>query len=399
MVKNKNKLPKNIWAMGFVSLLNDISSEMVYPIIPLFLKNVLGAPATVIGLIEGIAESTASLLKLVSGFISDRLRKRKIFVTLGYFLSGISKILIGLAYSWPFVFLARFIDRFGKGTRTAARDALILESVKSENQGRAFGLHRSLDSLGAMIGPLLALVMITIFKESYRPIFFWAFVPSVLGILILTVFVKEKKKELNRQEILKKQKVNLKIKWSEFNPNFKYFLIISAIFAIGNSSDAFLILRAQDLGLGLVLTVAVYVVYNLSYSLFSYPAGILSDKIGPKKILSVSFFLFALIYLGLGLFKMPVLIWVLFFMYGIYMAISDGISRAYIARDVETEKSATAFGAYQMVNGICILFSSILAGFLWKYISPSAVFIFGASLATIAGISFVFKKNKIVILK
>ena len=388
-------LPRNVWIMGLVSFFNDISSEMVYPIVPIFLKTVLGAPATVIGLIEGIAESTASLLKLISGWLSDHLKKRKIFVAFGYGLSGISKILIGLAHTWPFVLFARFIDRFGKGTRVAARDALILESVNPEDRGRAFGLHRSLDSLGAVFGPLLALLLIAVYNNNYPKIFFIAFIPSLIGVLLLIIFVKEKKKDL----LIKAgpKKINLKFKWSELDKNFRYFLIVSLIFAVGNSSDAFLILRAQNLGLGVTLTVATYVLYNLSYSFLSYPIGILSDKIGSKKILLSGFWLFALVYLGFGLAPSSFWIWILFPLYGIYMALTDGISRAYIAKTTTPEKSGTAYGAYQMVIGLCTLFASIIAGILWKYINPGAPFIFGAIMAIIATILFSFPDKKITV--
>ncbi len=388
------KIPKNVWAMGLVSLFNDISSEMIYPIIPLFLKNVLGAPVAVIGLIEGVAESTASLLKLLSGWISDRLKKRKIFVIIGYSLSGISKILIGLAQSWPFVLFARFIDRFGKGTRVSARDALILESIAPEERGRAFGLHRALDSLGAVIGPIIALIMVAIFADNFRVVFFWAFIPSLIGVIVLIIFVREKKKTSFSEVVPEKNKAkeNLKINWRELDPRFKNFLIITAIFSLGNSSDAFLILRAQNLGFALTLTVATYVLYNLCYAAFSYPAGILSDKIGAKKILGASFFLFALVYLVFGLTNSSWLVWVLFAFYGVYMALSDGISRAYIAQTVAPEKSATAFGAQQMVLGLGVLVASSVAGLLWNFLAPSYVFIFGSLMATIAGVMFMFKK-------
>ena len=394
---SSTKLPRNIWAMGFVSLFNDISSEMIYPIVPIFLKTVLGAPATIIGLIEGIAESTASLMKLVSGWISDRLKKRKIFVTFGYSLSGLSKLLMALAKSWPFVLFARFIDRFGKGARVSARDALILESVEPANRGRAFGLHRAMDSLGAVIGPILALILIIMFNDNYPKIFFLAFIPSVVGVLTLMIFVKEKKKDfapITTSASVPRQ-LNLKFKWSELDKNFRFFLIVSLIFAIGNSSDAFLILRAQNLGMTLTLTIATYVLYNLTYSLFSYPIGIISDKIGPKKVLLFGFWLFTLVYLGFGLTHSSLWIWILFPIYGIYMALTDGVSRAYIAQTVATDKSGTAFGAYQMVIGICVLAASLIAGALWYYINPGAAFIFGALMAGIAAILFSLHKDEI----
>ncbi len=392
---------KNVVIMGLVSLFNDISSEMIYPIVPIFLTTVLYAPATAVGLIEGVAESSASLLKMVSGWLSDRLQKRKIFVAAGYSFSAAAKFLIGLAQGWPFVLFARFIDRFGKGMRTAARDALILESVEPEMRGRAFGLHRSLDSAGAVIGPILALLLIYLYQNNFRLIFFLAGIPSAIGVILLLLFVKEKIKTNRPQtpnkpltanytpyHLTKQNSKGYKFNWKELNPAFKKFLLISVVFAIGNSSDAFLILRAQDLGLMATLTVAAYVLFNLTYSFFSYPAGIIVDKIGAKKILTLGWWLFAFVYLALGLIKNDFWIWFLFPIYGVYMALTDGVSKAYIAQMVPREKSGTAFGAYLMCTGLCMFIASFGAGLLWKYINPSAAFYFGALTATVAVIWF-----------
>jgi len=387
-LKNKFYFNRNVVAMGLVSFFNDVASEMIYPIIPIFLSTVLGAPATVIGLIEGIAESTASLLKTVSGWLSDKFKKRKIFVTFGYSFSAISKIILGVATTWPLVLVARFIDRFGKGTRTSARDALILESVTPQTRGRAFGFHRALDSLGAVIGPLLALAMIYFFKYNFRLIFLLAFIPAFIGVILLLLFVKEIQKKNNPISQEQKEKAKFQFKWSDLNFDFKFFIAISIIFSIGNSSDAFLILRSQNLGLTATATVTAYVLYNLAYSLFSYPAGAIADKIGTKKVLIAGFFLFALVYLFFGLIKNPFYIWLLFPLYGVYIALTDGISRAYISDTVPVEKSGTAFGIYQTAVGICVFFSSLLAGVLWNFFSPAAPFLFGALTSFIAVLLF-----------
>ena len=393
--QTKIKMPRNVVIMGWVSLLNDISSEMIYPIVPIFLTTVLNAPASAVGLIEGIAESTASLLKMVSGWLSDKLKKRKTFVATGYALSAASKFLIGLAYVWPFVLFARFIDRLGKGTRTAARDALILESVAPEQKGRAFGLHRSMDSAGAVIGPLLALLMIFLYQNNFRLIFFLAGIPSVIGVIVLLIFVKEKTKEnLPKPAAAEPIRSNFKFKWKELDPAFKSFLIISTIFAIGNSSNVFLILKAKDLGLATTLTVAAYVLSNLTYSLFSYPAGVVVDKIGSKKVLTLGFWLFVIVYLAMGLIQAGWWMWILFPIYGIYLALTDGVSKAYIAAMVPAEKSGTAFGAYLMITGVCMFIASFGAGLLWKYINPAAPFLFGAFCATVAVIWFMFTNPK-----
>jgi len=385
------KVPKNVVFMGLVSLFNDIASEMVYPIIPIFLNTVLKAPISVIGFIEGLAESTASFLKLVSGWFSDKLEKRKPFVVLGYSLSSFSKLFLGFATSWPMVLFARFLDRFGKGARVSSRDALILESVEPENRGRAFGFHRSMDSIGAVVGPLLALLALVFFKEKLTTIFFLAFIPSIIGVLVLIVFVKEVKNKINSNRELSPPS---KLRWSAFSSRFKIFLIISAVFAIGNSSDAFLILRAQNLGMSITLAVAAYVVYNISYALFSYPAGILSDKISPKKILVGGYILFAIVYGGFGLIRTENLVWILFFSYGIYMALTDGISRAYIADTIPKEISGTAFGAQQMVSGLCIFLSSVLAGLLWKLFGPAVPFYFGSVTGMLSAILLFFSRGR-----
>src|SRR3989338_4341005 len=382
--KTRKKIPRNVVAMGLVSLFNDISSEMIYPIVLIFLTTVLAAPASAVGLIEGVAESTASLLKMISGWLSDRLKKRKIFVAAGYSLSAASKFLIGLAQTWPFVLFARFIDRLGKGTRTAARDALILESVEPENRGRAFGLHRSMDSAGAVIGPILALLLIYLYQNNFRLIFFLAGIPSTIGVILLLLLVKEKIKTNLEPAPKQPLTANYKFHWRELDPAFKNFLLISDVFALGNSSDAFLILRAQDLGLATTLTVAAYVLFNLTYSFFSYPAGVIVDKIGAKKILTLGFWLFALVYLGLGLIESDFWIWFLFPLYGLYLGLTDGVGKAYIASLVPAEKAGTAFGAYLMATGLCLLVASVAAGFLWKYVGSGAPFLFGSLTSVIA---------------
>ncbi len=284
-MKPKFGISKNVFVLGLVSFFNDVASEMIYPLVPIFLTSVLGAPVAIVGLIEGIAESTASILKVISGWLSDKWRRRKPFVVAGYSFSAIAKILLSLAFNWPFVLFARFIDRFGKGTRTSARDALLAESSENSVQGRAFGFHRALDTLGAVVGPLLALLAIHSLDNKFRLIFFLAFIPAFIGIILLVFFVKEKKKEANSF-------ATFHFNWAEIDPSFKIFLLISFIFALGNSSDAFLILRAQNLGLSLSLVVLAYVLFNFSYAVFSTPAGIISDRIGPKKVLLTGFLLF-----------------------------------------------------------------------------------------------------------
>ena len=354
-MKNKFGISKNVFVLGLVSFFNDVASEMIYPIVPIFLTSVLGAPVAIVGLIEGIAESTASILKVVSGWLSDKWQKRKPFIVIGYSFSAISKILLSLAFRWPFVLFARFIDRFGKGTRTAARDALIAESSDNSVRGRSFGFHRAFDTLGAVVGPLIALSAIHFLGNNFRLIFFLAFIPACIGILLLLFFVKERKKEANSSPAFN-------LSWRNLDPSFKIFLLISFIFALGNSSDAFLILRAQNLGLSLTLVVLAYVLFNFAYAIFSMPAGIISDKIGPKKVLLTGFLLFSTIYLFFGLAHSSFFLWLLFPVYGIYMALTEGVGKAYISNLVPQEKTGTAFGVYQTTVGLCTFFASLIAG-------------------------------------
>jgi MFS family permease len=390
MKKDKNKfgISKNVFVLGLVSFFNDVASEMIYPIVPIFLTSVLGAPVAIVGLIEGIAESTASILKVVSGWLSDKFRKRKPFVIAGYSFSAVSKIILSLAYSWPFVLFARFIDRFGKGTRTSARDALIAENSEKSARGKSFGFHRALDTLGAVVGPLIALLAIHFLDNNFRLIFFLAFIPACIGVLLLIIFVKEKRKEENLSPALK-------FNWSNLDPSFKIFLLISFIFALGNSSDAFLILRAQNLGLSMVSVILAYVLFNFTYSIFSTPAGIISDKIGPKKVLLTGFLLFSAIYLFFGLTNVSFLLWLLFPFYGIYMALTEGVGKAYVSNLVPQEKAGTAFGIYQTTIGLCTFFASLIAGLLWTYVSVSAPFIFGSIMALISALLFVILGKKI----
>lgn len=413
--KSKPKISKNVKVMGLVSFFNDIASEMIYPIIPLFLTGVLAAPVAVVGLIEGIAESTASLLKLVSGYLSDKFRKRKPFVTFGYSLSAISKALIGLANAWPFVLIARFVDRLGKGTRTSARDALIRESSTKSTLGRAFGLHRAMDTAGAVLGPLLALAILYFFNlgegsSGLRTIFFIAVIPSVIGVLLLVFFVREtaKGKEKSAKSLSASsssiknkpdKKLTFKGSWKSLDISLKIFIFISVIFAVGNSSDAFLILRAKNLGLTITMAVFAYVLYNITYTIFSMPAGIVSDKIGPKKVLVSGFIIFGFVYLAFGMIDSSNYLWLLFPIYGVYMAFTDGVGKAYISSIAPKEKLGTAFGAYNMATGICAFFASLIAGLLWTNVSVKAPFIVGGVMALAAALLFIVMdaKNKNII--
>jgi len=387
-------ISRNVFVLGLVSFFNDVASEMIYPIVPIFLTGVLGAPVYIVGLVEGIAEATASILKVVSGWISDKLRKRKPLVLAGYSFSAISKILLGLAYTWQVVLLSRFIDRFGKGTRTSARDALIAENSETSSRAKAFGFHRALDTAGAVAGPLLSLLAIKFLNDNLRTVFFLAFIPSFIGILLLIFFVSEKRNEKIQSVFPDGNTLNRRNQ--SWDPSFKIFLAISAVFAIGNSSDAFLILRAKDLGLSVTSVVLAYVLFNFSYAIFSMPAGILADKIGPRKVLLTGFMLFSLVYILFGFAGSGIFIWILFPVYGLYMALTEGVGKAYISNLVPCGSLATAMGIYQTTVGLCTFFASMIAGALWDFKGVAgAPFIFGGIMAALAGFLFwiIGKKN------
>lgn len=375
------KISKNVIALGVVSLFNDFASEMIYPIIPIFLASFLGVPITMIGLIEGIAESTSSLLKTFSGWFSDQLGVRKPFLVAGYSCSTVAKLLIGLAAGWPMALFGRFIDRFGKGLRSSSRDALIAESSQHRYRGRSFGFHQGMDTVGAVLGPLSAVLFLKFFPHNLRIIFFVAFIPGLIGILILLYFVKETTKKTTSET---KQSLWVGLRCLKLNASFKIFLLISVVFAIGNSSDMFLILKSKSIGMSFSLTILVYALFNLIYALTSYPAGILSDRIGPRRTLCFGFLLFSIVYFLFGVTHTAYWVWVLFPLYGVYMAQSDGVSRAYVSVLVPPENTATVFGIYQTAVGVCSFFASLIAGILWSKISPAAPFIFGSAMSLLA---------------
>ena len=377
------KIPFNVLILGLVSFFNDLASEMIYPLVPIFLTSVLHASIPIVGFIEGLVEAIASLTKYFFGAYSDFLKKRKIFVAMGYSLGAISKILIGLALGWPLVLIARFIDRLGKGLRTAPRDSLLLENTTSQNRGYIFGFHRAFDSLGAVFGPLLTLAVLYLLKENLRLTFFVAFIPSTIAVLLLLVFVCEKKKE----EIIKDRKF-VKIRWKSISPRLKIFLLISFLFAVGNSSDAFLLLNAKNLGLTTTLVVLVYVLYNVSQTIFAAPLGSLSDKIGPKKVFASGLLVFSVVYFFFGFVKNSFWLWLLFPVYGVYIAATDGVSKAYLSQFITHEESGTYFGAYYTLTALGTFLASLIGGLLWKYINPSVTFYYGSFMAFAAFLTF-----------
>lgn len=376
-------ISRNVFLLSAVSLLTDVSSDMVYPLVPLFLSGTLGAPASVVGVIEGIAEATASLFKWVAGALSDRWGKRKPFCLAGYGLAAFTKPMLALAGAWPVVLLARVLDRFGKGLRGSPRDALIADSTPAELRGRAFGFHRSADSIGAVCGPLLALLMMTAMPGNFRTAFLIAFVPGLLSTLLILP-VRERAIAAPGRQVFSLDVAR------RSDPALRRFLLITLIFALGNSSDMFLILRAKQLGSGPNEAVLLYAVYQMANVLCSYPAGIVSDRLGRKGVLSFGFFLFAAIYLGVGLARSVAALWALFALYGVYQALTDGVGKAYIVDLVADADRGAALGLQAAMVGAATLPASLVAGLLWDKLGPPGAFIYGAATAGIAGLLMTF---------
>lgn len=373
----------NIILLGITSLLTDISSEMVYPILPVFLVTTLGASPAILGLIEGIAESLASLLKVFSGYFSDRIKARKPFTIFGYAGSTLGKFFLYISTGWTCVLIGRITDRLGKGIRTAPRDALIAESSKEGKRGAAFGLHRAMDTLGAIIGVLFAYFLITSFKGSLRSIFLFSLVPAFLGVLFL-FFVKEKSKE--PVTVSKK----LQFKWRSLDKRLKLFLAFTFIFTLGNSSNQFLLLRAKNLGSTVPQVILFYLVYNIVYGLVAYPASRLSDKIGRKKLLVLGYLFYGLVYIGFALNNTLNMFWFLFATYGLYIGFTEGVEKALVSDIAPQDLRATAIGLYAMLVGIGLLPASLFAGILWKFFGPSAPFYFGGFMGIFASVGFWF---------
>lgn len=387
-------LNRNVWTLGLVSLFNDTASEMLYPLVPLFVTGVLRAPMSIVGLIEGAAEATASVLKAYSGYLSDRWRRRRALVFVGYVCAAASKPLLAVALAWPMVLLSRLVDRFGKGVRTAARDALLADSSVPETRGKVFGFHRALDSTGAVVGPLLALGLLSLFEGQLRPIFALAFLPALLAALLVLC---------TQEKAPTKAAAPPSFRLRTFRRDFRAFLCISALFALGNSSDVFLIKRAQEVfaqghsgstflnlaGPSVGLTVLAYMLYNAVYALASYPAGAVSDRLGQRNVFVGGLAVFAVVYLGFAGAHQGWQIWMLFAVYGLYTALTEGVSKALAANLAGAEQRATALGLYHAVIGGMTLLASIIAGVLWDVFSPAVAFGYGAILAVLAAVLLV----------
>lgn len=367
---------KTVFRLGLVSFFADISSEMLYPITPIFLTSVLGASMASLGVIEGIAEAIASLLKTYSGYWSDKIEKRKPFMIFGYGVAALSKPIIGLATIWPHVLFARALDRTGKGFRSAPRDALLAEAIAPEQRGAAFGWHRAMDTLGAALGPLLAILLLSWSAEDLRSLYIWALIPGLIATLII-FSVREKNPTYQRA-----QKFSLNL--NQLSPEFKKYLAAWGVFSIVNSSDVFLIMKAKQSGISLQESVLMYCFYNLFYSLMSPYLGHLSDKWGRKYVLAFGLGVFSLVYFGFSFCTSQWQFWFLFSIYGVYMAASDGVGKAFAVDLVPSHLKATGVGILGTVTGFTTIFASIIAGVLWDQVGAQWTFIYGALGALLA---------------
>jgi len=379
-------LEGNVFFAGLVSFFMDFSSEMIYPLVPIFLSSVLGVNKSVIGLIEGTAESTASLLKVFSGWLSDRMGRRKILMLAGYGISSLSRPLIALSTLWGHVLVFRFIDRCGKGIRGAPRDAIIAESSPRKELGRSFGFHRGMDTLGAVAGPAVAFIILSLFTGNYRIVFWLSMIPGIIAVLFVLFFIREQK---NRNpEAKKREPFAVRNFWPGLDWRYKAFVAVAALFALGNSSDVFLILRAQQIGIPTLMIPIIYLFFNLVYSLSSIPAGLVADKFGRKRVILLGFVLFAAIYYGFAIAGSTTTIWLLFGFYGVFMGLTEGVQKAFLATIIPQDFKATAFGVYNTAVGLAMLPASLIGGYLWDKLGPHATFYYGILTAAISSLLF-----------
>ncbi len=385
-------LPKNVLALSFVSFLNDTSGEIVYPLLPVFLFMTLGASPFYIGLIEGFAESFASILKLFAGYLSDKFGNRKLPVFLGYSLAAVARPLLAFVTTWQQVLFVRVSDRIGKGIRGAPRDALIAAGVSPHRRGFAFGFNRAADHLGAVVGPVIAFFLLTYLasnpaeptSDDYRRLFLFASIPVVIGLFVVGFFVREEPRPANFEN-----DAPMKISLREFDSDLKRFLGVIVLFTISNSTDAFLLLRAEQAGIAPAMLPILWMVLHFSKVFSSLAFGELSDRIGRKGLIIGGWIVYALVYAGFAFVSGPWQAWVLFIIYGVYFGMTEGNEKAFVADMVAPEKRGTAFGLYNLAFGISVFPASLLFGFLWTTFGPETAFLTSGAISLIAAVLFI----------
>jgi MFS family permease len=374
-------IEKNIFFVGLTSFLTDTTTKMVYAVMPMFLIS-LGASKTELSLIEGVAESTASLLKAVSGWWSDKIGRNKPFMVIGYAITAVLSPMFAFVTSPLQVLGVRFTERVGKGIRTAPRDSLVAGSSKECDTGKNFGFHKAMDNSGAIVGPLIASAVLLVFPGDFRRVFLIAAIPGLLGLANVIMFVKEAKKS--------KGDLPGKIRLKDFSKEYYFFLSIVFIFTLGNSTDALLLVKASDVGVRDAYIPIIYLVFNAVSVLFAVPAGILSDKIGREKLIIFGYLIYSGIYFGFGMAGNPLSMVLLFALYGVYSAATDGVQKAMVSDIVDKDKRGTGLGLYNCMLGITLLPASLIAGLLYDNINNSAPFYYGAVLALIAAFLMIF---------
>ena len=377
-------LPRTVWLLGAISLVNDAASDMIYPLVPLYVASVLMAGPKAIGIIEGVAEATSALLKLFAGVLADRIRKIKPFVVMGYGVAGIARPLIGIATSWLGVLFFRFVDRIGKGLRSAPRDAMLASSVAPEHRGLAYGVHRGMDNAGAVVGPLVAAALLAA-GMSLQHVFLLAFVPAVV-VMLMALRLKEP------EHVTPKAHLRIDWRWSALPGRYRRYLVALGLFTLGNASNMFLLLRANELGLGASQVTLLWASFSAVAAFASTPFSALSDRIGRKRLILAGWAGYAVLYVLLGVVTIsPAWLWVLFPAYGLVTAMIEGSERALVADMVPAQTAGTAFGWYYLVTGLLLLPASAVFGTLWEKGSPmwafglSAAFAVAASLVLVTG--------------
>lgn len=383
--KNILGIEKNIFFVGLTSFFTDTMTKMIYAVMPLFLMT-LGATKTELSLIEGIAESTASIIKALSGWWSDKIQRNKPFMIVGYAFTAILSPLFSLVTTPLQVLVIRFTERIGKGIRTAPRDSLIAASSEDGTKGRSFGFHKAMDNSGAILGPLLASLILLLSPSNYRMVFLFAAIPGMLGLIFIIYFVKEEKSN----KAVQIEKISLK----DFSSKYYFFLIIVFIFTLGNSTDALLLVKATDIGIEATFIPIIYLIFNSVSVIFAVPAGVLSDKIGRERLIIFGYLLYSIIYFGFGRTNSKVALVMLFALYGLYSAATDGVQKALVSDLIDKNKRGTGLGIYNCIVGLTLLPASVIAGLLYDNINNSAPFYYGSSMALLAGIlMFIFYKK------
>ena len=395
------RLPRNVFAISLVSLLNDASSEIIYPLLPVFLSLTLGASPGVIGLIEGAAESVSSLLKLFVGYFSDRQGKRKIFVVFGYAIANFVRPLLAFANNWHQVLLIRLTDRVGKGIRTAPRDAMIADTVPFEQRGLAFGFHRAMDHGGAVIGPLIGYLLVLLLAANpnsptaadFTKLFLLASIPAIAAVVVVGFFVRESPRRVSAAE--GELALTGRLSWRGFDSNFKRFLFIVALFTLSNSSDAFLLLRARTAGVPVADIPLLWAMLHVSKVLSSLFGGDLSDRLGRRRLIVSGWILYAAVYAGFAFVKVGISAWILFFIYGIYFGLAEGAEKALVADLVKPEQRGVAYGLYNLAFGITVLPASLLMGALWTWRGPATAFLVSAAIGSLAALLLLTTVNTV----